>query len=45
MFVSGIAFNKSLPYTVIKKINEKIVDILKKNGIVFIDNGNISNMD
>ena len=45
LFVSGIAFNKRLPYTVIKKVNEKIVDMCKKNGIVFIDNGNISNMD
>ena len=43
--VSGIAFNKSLQYTVIKKVNEKIVDMCKKNGLVFIDNGNISNMD
>ena len=45
LFVSGIAFNKRLPYTVIKKVNEKIVDMCRKNGIVFIDNGNISNMD
>ena len=45
LFVSRIAFNKRLPYTVIKKVNEKIVDMCKKNGIVFIDNGNISNMD
>ena len=45
LFVSGIAFNKRLPYTVIKKVNEKIVDMFKKNGIVFIDNGSISNMD
>ena len=45
LFVSGIAFNKRLPYAVIKKVNEKIVDLCKKNGIVFIDNGNISNMD
>ena len=45
LFVSGIAFNKRLPYAVIKKVNEKIVDMCKKNGIVFIDNGNISNMD
>ena len=37
--VSGIAFNKRLPYTVIKKINKKIVDMSKKNGRVFIDNG------
>ena len=43
--VSGIAFNKSLQYAVIKKVNEKIVDMCKKNGLVFIDNGNISNMD
>ena len=43
--VSVIAFNKSLQYTVIKKVNEKIVDMCKKNGLVFIDNGNISNMD
>ena len=39
LFVSGIAFNKRLPYAVIKKVNEKIVDMCKKNGIVFIDNG------
>ena len=45
LFVSGIAFNKRLPYAVIKKVNEKIVDMYKKNGIAFIDNGNISNMD
>ena len=45
LFISGIAFNKRLPYTVIKKVNEKIVDMCRKNGIVFIDNGNISNMD
>ena len=45
LFVSGIAFNKRLPYAVIKKVNEKIVDMCKKNGIVFVDNGNISNMD
>ena len=45
IFASGIAFNKRLSYTVIKKVNEKIVDMCKKNGIVFIDNGNISNMD
>ena len=45
LFVSEIAFNKILPYTVIKKVNEKIVDMCKKNGIVFVDNGNISNMD
>ena len=45
LFVSAIAFNKRLPYTVTKKVNEKIVDMCKKNGIVFIDNGNIYNMD
>ena len=45
LFVSGIAFNKKLPYTVIKKVNEKITDMCKKNGTVSIDNGNISNMD
>ena len=44
-FVSGITFNKRLPYTIIKKVDEKIVDVCKKNGIVFIDDGNISNMD
>ena len=44
IFVSGTAFNKRLPDTVIKKFNEKIVDMCKKNGLVFIDNGNISNM-
>ena len=43
--VSGIAFNKRILYIVIKKFNEKIVDMCNKNGIVFIDNGNISNMD
>ena len=32
-FVSGFAFNKRLPYAVIKKVNEKIVDMCKKNGI------------
>ena len=45
LFVSGFAFNERLPYAVMKKVNEKIVDMCKKNGIVFIDNGNISNMD
>ena len=45
LFISGIAFNKRLPYTVIKKVNEKIVDMCNNNDIVFIDNGNISNMD
>ena len=45
LFVSVIAFNKRIPYAVIKKVNEKITDMCKKNGIVFIDNGNISNMD
>ena len=45
LFVSGIAFNKRLSYTVIKKVNENIVDMCKKNRIVFIDNGNISNLD
>ena len=45
LFVSGIAFNNRLPNTVIKKVNEKIVDMCKKNGIVFIDHGNISHMD
>ena len=45
LFVSGIAFNKRLPYTVIKKVNEKIVDMCKKNGIAFIDSGNIFNMN
>ena len=43
LFVSGIAFK--LPYTVIKKVNEKIVHMCKKNDIVFIDKRNISNMD
>ena len=33
LFVSGIAFNKRLPYTVIKMVNEKMVDMCKKNGI------------
>ena len=45
LFVLGIAFKKRLSYTVTKKFNEKIVDMCKKNGIVLIDNGNISNMD
>ena len=45
LFVSGIALNKRLPYAVIKKVNEKIVEMSKKNFIVFVDNGNISNMD
>ena len=45
LFVSGIAFIKRLPYAVIKKVYEKIVDMYKKNGMVFIDNGNISNID
>ena len=44
-FFSRIAFNKRLPYSVIKNVNEKIVDMCKKNGIVLIDNGNVSNMD
>ena len=30
LFVSRIAFNKRLPYAVIKKVNEKIVDMCKK---------------
>ena len=45
LFVSGVAFNKRLPCAIVKKVNEKILDMCKKNGIVFIDNGNISNMD
>ena len=45
LFPSGIAFNERILCTVNKKINEKIVHICNKNGIVFIDNGNISNMD
>ena len=45
LFVSGITFNGRLSDTVIKKFNEKIVDMCKKNGLVFIDNGNISHMD
>ena len=44
LFVSGIAFNKRLPYAVIKKVKEKIVGMFKKNGIGFIDSGSISNM-
>ena len=44
-FFSRIAFNKRLPCDAIKNVNEKIVDMCKKNGIVLIDNGNISNMD
>ena len=44
-FFSRIAFNKRLPYNIIQNVNEKIVDMCKKNGIVLIDNGNISNMD
>ena len=44
LFLSRIAFKKRLPYTVIKKVNEKIVDVCKMNGIVFIGNWNISNM-
>ena len=34
-----------LPYAVIKKFNEKIADMCKKNAIVFIENGNVNNMD
>ena len=45
LFVSGIAFNKRLSCTVIKKVNEKIVDMCKKNRVVVIDNGNICNLD
>ena len=45
LFVSGIAFYKKLPYTVIKKINKKNVDMCKKNGTVIVDNGNISNVN
>ena len=45
LFISGITFNKRLPHAVIKKVNEKIVDMCKKNRTVFIDNGNICNMD
>ena len=41
LFVSRIYFNKRLSYTVIKTVNKKIVDTCKKNGILFIDNGNI----
>ena len=44
VFVSGIAFNQD-PHILIKKVNEKIVDMCNKNGKVFIDNGSISNMD
>ena len=44
-FFSRIAFNKRLPCDAIKNVNEKIVDMCKKNGIVLIDNGNVSNMD
>ena len=29
LFASGIAFNKRLPYAVIKNVNEKIVDMCK----------------
>ena len=45
LFVFWIAFKKRLPYTVIKKVNENIVDMPNKSSIDFIDNGNISNMD
>ena len=45
LFLSGMALNKRLPYTVIKKVYKKIVNMYKKKGIVFIDNGNVSNMD
>ena len=45
LFLSGINFHKRIPYTVIKKVNEKIADMCKKNSIVFTDNGNISNVD
>ena len=45
LFVCGITFNKWPSYTVIKKVNEKIADMLIKNGIVFIDNVNISNIN
>ena len=44
VFVSGIAFNQD-SHILIKKVNEKIVDMCNKNGKVFIDNGSISNMD
>ena len=41
LFISGIAFNKGLSYTVIKKIDEKIVDMCNENDIVFINNVNM----
>ena len=43
--VPGIAFNKRLPYPFIKKANEKIEDKFKNYETIFIDNGNISDMD
>ena len=45
LFVSGIAFNKRLLYTVIKKVNGKLADMCNKNVIVFIEDRDISNMD
>ena len=44
-FVSGTVFSKRLPYTVTKKVNEKICGMCNKNGMVPIDNWNISNKD
>ena len=35
LFISGIAFNSRLPNTVIKKFNEKIVDMCKKKRFSF----------
>ena len=44
-FVSGIVFSQRLPCTVTKKVNEKICGMCNKNGMVSIDNWNISNKD
>ena len=44
LFVFGIAFNKRLPYSFIKKTNEKFENMSKTHEIIFIDNGSISDM-
>ena len=44
LFVTGIAFNQWLSYSFIKKAHEKIEVMCKTHEIVFIDNGNISDI-
>ena len=45
LFAFGIAFNKGLPYSFIKKVYEKIADVCTYHEIIFIGNGNIFDMD